>query len=38
MGLKAKRLRFLPIMGLIMGSLGVVGWIVIIILLAIGTI
>jgi hypothetical protein len=38
MGLKAKRLRFLPIMGLIMGALGVVGWIVIIILLAIGTI
>lgn len=34
MGLKAKRLRFLPILGLVMGAAAVIAWIVIIILLA----
>lgn len=38
MGLKAKKMRFLPILGLALGGGALIGWIVVIILLAMGSI
>lgn len=38
MGLKAKKMRFLPIIGLVLGGGAFIGWIIVIILLAMGSI